>query len=274
MTGHVVCFTSTTTVCSNSIQPTNTPQCVRTSTTIISSSIQPTNTLYGDRTTTLPVIIVVSILIIILFIIVRVVILVVLFKKKKKQKLESNQLQNVTAEIKLKLKQEGTAKKEDSSEEYRNQNSTFIGEYSEISVIPANSEYALPADPSRLSNPMFRKMALNPTYEGIDQYPDPPSSSNVPQETALEMNLQNVTKRKEDQLCTTEKEVSSTTDQPLYAMVQKEVPPSVPSKSAELMQDLESKDKSDDTTIVPQRTASDVIYTSYTRHCQLTDCRD
>ena len=281
MTGHVVCFTLTTTVCSNSIQPTNTPQCVRTGTTIISSSIQPTNTLYddgvttaivssiqatntlyGDRTTTLPVIIVVSVLIIILFIIVGVVILVVLFKKKKKQKLESNQLQNVTAEIELKLKQEGTAKKEDSSEEYRNQNSTSIGEYSEISVIPANSEYALPADPSRLSNTMFREMAPNPTYEGIDQYPDPPSSSNVPQETALEMNLQNVTKRKEDQLCTTEKEVSSTTDQPLYAMVQKEVLPSVPSKSAELMQDLESKDKSDDTMIVPQRTASDVIYTT------------
>ena len=183
----------------------------------------------------------------------------VLFKKK--QKLKINKLQNVTAYIKLKFKQEGTAKKEDSSEEYRNQNSTFIGEYSEISVIPADSEYALPADPSRLSNPMFREMVPNPTYEGIDQYPDPPSSSNVPQETALEMNLQNLTKRKEDRL-SIEKEVSSTTDQPLYVMVQKEVPPSVPSKSAELMQDLESKDKSDDTMIVPQRTASDVIYTT------------
>ena len=237
-------------------------------TTAIVSSIQPTNTLYGDGATTLPVIIVVSVVTIILIIIVGVVILVVLFKKKKKQKLESNQLQNVTAEIELKLKQEGTNEKENSSEEYQNQNSTFNGGYSEINVIPADSEHSLPAVPSRLvtlSTPMFKEMAPNPTYESIDRCHDRPSSSNVPQESAcesLEMNLRNITKRKKDQLSTTEKEVSSTTDQPLYAMVQKEVPPSVPSKSAELMQDLESKDKSEDTTIIPQRTASDVIYTT------------
>ena len=237
-------------------------------TTAIVSSIQPTNTLYGDGATTLPVIIVVSVVIIILIIIVGVVILVVLFKKKKKQKLESNQLQNVTAEIELKLKQEGTNKKENSSEEYQNQNSTFIGGYSEINVIPADSEHSLPADPSRLvtlSTPMFKEMAPNPTYESIDRCHDRPRSSNVQQESAcesLEINLRNITKRKEDQLSTTEKEASSTTDQPLYAMVQKEMPPSVPSKSAELVEYLESEDKSDDTTMVPQGATSDVISTT------------
>ena len=256
-----------TTAIVSSIQATN-PLYGDGATTAIVSSIQPTNILYGDGATTLPVIIVVSVVIIILIIIVGVVILVVLFKKKKKQKLESNQLQNVTAEIELKLKQEGTNEKEDSSEEYQNQNNTLNGGYSEINVIPADSEHVLPADPSRLvtlSTPMFKEMAPNPTYESIDQCHDRPSSSNVPQESAsdnLEINLQNVTKWKKDRLSTTEKEVSSTTDQPLYAMVHKEVPPSVPSKSAELMQDLESKDKSEDTTIVPQRTASDVIYTT------------
>ena len=107
MTGHVVCFISANTVSS--------------------SNIQPTNTLYGA--TTLPIIIVVSVVITLLIIIVGVVILVVLFKKKK-QKLESNKLQNVTAKIELKLKQEGTTEKEGNSEEYQNQNSTFIGKYS------------------------------------------------------------------------------------------------------------------------------------------------
>ena len=83
----------------------------------------------------------------------------------------------------------------------------------------------------------------------------------------LEINkLQNVTAEikyiKSKQEGTTEKEASSSADQSLYAIVHKEMPPSVPSKSAELMWHLESRDKCDDTTIVPQGTASDDIYTT------------
>ena len=80
----------------------------------------------------------------------------------------------------------------------------------------------------------------------------------------LEINkLQNVTAEieyiKSKQEGTTEKEASSSADQSLYAIVHEEVPPSVPSRSAELMWHLESQDKCDDTTIVPQGTASDDI---------------
>ena len=55
-------------------------------------------------------------------------------------------------------------------------------------------------------------------------------------------NLQNIRKRNADlKLSTTEKEASSCADQPLYATVQKEAPPSVPSKSEELVEYLESQ---------------------------------
>ena len=57
--------------------------------------------------------------------------------------MEINKLQNVTAEnkyIKLKLKQEGAAEKESTTGEYLNQNNTFIGEYSEIKVIPPEED--------------------------------------------------------------------------------------------------------------------------------------
>ena len=53
-------------------------------------------------------------------------------------------------------------------------------------------------------------------------------------------NLQNTRKRNADlKLSTTEKEASSCADQPLYATVQKEAPPSVPSKSEELVKYLD-----------------------------------
>ena len=53
-------------------------------------------------------------------------------------------------------------------------------------------------------------------------------------------NLQNIRKRNADlKLSTTEKEASSCADQPLYVTVQKEAPPSVPSKSEELVEYLD-----------------------------------
>ena len=53
-------------------------------------------------------------------------------------------------------------------------------------------------------------------------------------------NVQNTRKRNVDlKLSTTEKEASSCADQPLYATVQKEAPPSVPSKSEELVEHLD-----------------------------------
>ena len=77
--------------------------------------------------------------------------------------------------------------------------------------------------------------------------------------------LQNVTAEieyiKSKQEGTAEKEANSSADQPLYAIVHKEMPPSVPSKSGELMWHLESQGKCDDSTIV-QGTAFDDIYTT------------
>ena len=64
----------------------------------------------------------------------------ILFKKRK-QHLEINKLQNVIGENDyIKLKQQGTTEKESTTEECLNQNSTFIGEYSEIKVIPGEEE--------------------------------------------------------------------------------------------------------------------------------------
>ena len=81
-----------------------------------------------------------TVAIILLIITVGFIILVILFKKRKQQ-LEINKLQNVTAENdNIKLKQQGTTEKESTTEECLNQNSTFIGEYSEIKVIPGEEE--------------------------------------------------------------------------------------------------------------------------------------
>ena len=62
--------------------------------------------------------------------------------KKRRQQLKINKLQNIAENkyIKLKLKQKGTTEKESTTGEYLNQNDTFIGEYSEIKVIPAEEE--------------------------------------------------------------------------------------------------------------------------------------
>ena len=54
-------------------------------------------------------------------------------------------------------------------------------------MIPAESEYTLPAIPSRhvsLSNPILGKMESNPLYQSMDQCCDSPSYTNVPQGTA------------------------------------------------------------------------------------------
>ena len=55
----------------------------------------------------------------------------------------------------------------------------------------------------------------------------------------LNKKLQNIRKQNDLKLSTAEKEASSCTDQPLYATVQKEMPPSVPSKSEKLMEYLD-----------------------------------
>ena len=157
-------------------------------------------------------------MIILAIIIVGVVILVVLFKRRK-QKLEPIKLQNVVKRkeciVLFELNQEGTTEKEASLEEYLNQNSmctdqyseikfipnekeasseeclnqnsNFIGEHGEIKVIPADSEYTLPASPStlaNLSNTMSGENESIPSYQNIDKGHDPPSTPNVPQETA------------------------------------------------------------------------------------------
>ena len=125
--------------------------------------------------------------------------------KKKKQQY------NVTTDIELKLKQEGTTedlstdqplyavidketvptvpKKSDELVNYLNRNSIFTGEYSETApkLIPADSEYTLPASPSRLANishTMFGKMESNPMYQSMDEYCESPSYTNIPEGTS------------------------------------------------------------------------------------------
>ena len=142
----------------------------------------------------------------------------VLYKRRKQQS-ELNKLQNVVKRkgcIVLELNQEGTTKKEATLEEYPNQNSictedqyseikfipnekeasseeclnqnnTPTGEYGEIKVIPADSEYTLPASPSTLadlSNTTSDENESIPLYQNIDKGHDPPSIPNVPQGTA------------------------------------------------------------------------------------------
>ena len=101
--------------------------------------------------------------------------------------MEINKLQNVKIEKEyIKLKKVTTEKKA-SSEGYLNKSSTFSGEYNEIEVVPADSEYTLPASRSTLadlSNTISGEMESNPMYQNIDKDHDPPSTPSVPQETA------------------------------------------------------------------------------------------
>ena len=171
---------------------------------------QPTNIPQSDGGSIVPVIIVViPVVIILLIIIVGVVILVVLCKAKKKKKQEYN-VPTENEDIELKLKQEGTTedlstdqplyavvdketvptvpKKSDELVNYLNRNSIFTGEYSETTpkLIPADSEYTLPASPSRLANishTMFGKMESNPMYQSMDEHCESPSYTNIPEGT-------------------------------------------------------------------------------------------
>ena len=140
-----------------------------------------------------------------------VIFVVVVRAKKRKQQLQVNNIQNVMKGKGFEMKQKVTIEKKAGSEEYLNQNSNFIGmysemnvttaekgskecltqnstfagEYNEIKVVPAYSEYTPPARPPRLmSNPMSGEMELNPRYQNIDKSRDFHSITRVPQGTA------------------------------------------------------------------------------------------
>ena len=166
--------------------------------TVSISSIQPTNNPSSDGTTTKSVIIVVAVVIILVVIVVGVVILMVLFRaKKKKQKLVLSQLQNVTGDKELELKQDKTNWKEVSSKpkqplyEVVQEKVTSRSEdvdqtctLSEYKMAPAGCEYALTATFPRvvnLTNPMLEEMESNPMYQSMNQCHDPPCTTNVPQ---------------------------------------------------------------------------------------------
>ena len=166
----------------------------------VSSNIQLTNNLPSNGTTTTTVITVVAVVIILVFIVVGVVILVVLFRAKKKQKLEINNLQNVT--MGSELKQKDTTVKGASSIpaqplyavmqkevplavpsksdniEYLNQTCSL----SEYKLVAANSEYAVNAKFPRvvnLSQSMLEELESNPMYQSMDQHRGSPSTANV-----------------------------------------------------------------------------------------------
>ena len=168
----------------------------------VSSSTQPTTNPSSDGTTTTTVITVVAVVIILVVIVVGVVILVVLFRAKKKQKLEINNLQNVT--MGSELKQKDTTGKGASSKpvqplyavmqkevplavpsksdnvEYLNHTCSL----SEYKLVPANSEYAVNAKFPRvvnLSQSMLEELESNPMYQSMDQHRGSPSTANVPQ---------------------------------------------------------------------------------------------
>ena len=109
--------------------------------------------LQTDVTTTASVVIVVVVVIILVVIVVGVVIFVVIFRvKKRRQKLAViNKLQKVTMGLEIKLKQ---------------------GRTTQI-------EASLSTEPS--SNAEIP----NPSYQGIDQHHDPPSTTNVSQESHI-----------------------------------------------------------------------------------------
>ena len=133
----------------------------------------------------------------------------VLCRAKKKKKQQYN-VPTENEDIELKLKQEGTTedlstdqplyavvdketvptvpKKSDELVNYLNRNSIFTGEYSEVppKLIPDDSEYTLPASPSRLANishTMFGKMESNPMYQSMDEHCESPSYTNIPEGT-------------------------------------------------------------------------------------------
>ena len=168
----------------------------------VSNNIQPTTNLPSDGTTITSVITVVAVVIILVLIVVGVIILVVLFRAKKKQKLEINNLQNVT--MGSELKQKDTTGKGGSSipaqplyevmqkdvplavpsksddVEYLNQTCSL----SEYKLVPANSEYAFNAKFPRvvnLSQSMLEELESNPMYQSMDQHRGSPSTANVPQ---------------------------------------------------------------------------------------------
>ena len=142
-------------------------------------------------------------MIILLIIIVGVVILVVLCRVKKKKQhynvpMENIELKEGTTEdlttdqplyaVVDKETAPSVPKKSDELVQYLKRNSTFTGEVP-TKLIPADSEYALPASPSRLasiSHPMFGKMESNPMYQSVDQSCESPSYTNVPEGTAVD----------------------------------------------------------------------------------------
>ena len=148
---------------------------ITTGTVPVSSSIQPTNNPPTDGAT----IIVVAVVIILVVIVVGVVILVVLFRaKKRKQWLVINKLQTITmqnANIEVKLKQEGTTKKAASS-------SADQSPY-EVSNLLYQSIDQL--DPPSAKNVNLKELESNPMYQSMDQHRDPPSTTNVSQETDI-----------------------------------------------------------------------------------------
>ena len=178
---------------------------VITTTVPVSSNIQPTNNPPSDGATTTSVIIVVAVVIILVVIVVGVVILVIIFRaKKRKQRLVINKLENITEDVEMKLKPEGTAVIEASP--IANQPPYAViqtkvppstsegfmkclnGGYSEIELEPADSEHALPAKPPRQvkpSDPMSEEMEPSLIYQDVDQHHDPPSSTSASQETNI-----------------------------------------------------------------------------------------
>ena len=198
-----MCFLSAASSTTEATPPptTSPPQTVGTivtTGTVSISSIQPTNNPSSDGTTTTSVIIVVAVVIMLVIIVVGVVILMVLFRaKKKKQKLALSQLQNVTREKELELKQDKTNGKEVSSKPEqplyavvqekvtsRSEDVDQTCTLSEYKMAPAGCEYALTAMFPRvvnLTNPMFKEMEFNPMYQSMNQCHDPPCTTNVPQ---------------------------------------------------------------------------------------------
>ena len=143
-------------------------------------------------------IIVVAVVIILVVIVVGVVILVVLLRaKKRKQQLEINQTMKMENEMKLKHKEttdpppyvviqtkapsEVPAKSEELIE-FLNQNSTVIGQYSEIELVQDDSQHTLPAKPPRYVNHtdlISEEVESSPVYQDMDQ---DFSTMNLPQE--------------------------------------------------------------------------------------------
>ena len=130
----------------------------------------------------------------------------VLFRtKKRKKQLKMNKLKNVTEDVEMKSKPEGTTVIEASPIIANQPPYTVIqtkvppstsegfmeclnGGYSEIELEPADSKHALPAKPSRqvnLSDPMSEEMEPSLMYQDVDQHGDPSSTTIMTQETNI-----------------------------------------------------------------------------------------